>query len=434
MQPLSGQWCYSLHHGQPCQVIEALTLWGDTKAETLLDWIYRLQQEEGDPDLKVLIFTEFVPTQEMLGEFLVERGFSIVRLNGSMDMDERRRVQEAFAGEARILVSTDAGGEGLNLQFCHVVVNYDIPWNPMRLEQRIGRVDRIGQTHEVRALNLVLEGSVEHRVREVLEEKLAVILEEFGVDKTGDVLDSADAEKWFDDVFVEAILHPDRVEDTVEELVSQVKEEAGSAKESASVLGESQPLDPNEAQRLLVHPLPHWVERMTTEYVESRGGRSEKKGVAWRLEWPDGDITKNAVFSSKERWPAFLDRVSADSADKAGESRADYHFQLAGPRDIPFEHDDVRIYVDTLFVDGLLHPVGHSGADALARGWTRGGLRHDSLGDKRGRFSRLMGAVSESVPDEDARHDDWMKFAQRWGELTALALELIRAGLRAAGR
>ena len=57
----------------------------------------------------------------------------------------------AFAEKARILVSTDAGGEGLNLQFCHVIVNYDLPWNPMRIEQRIGRVDRIGQKHVVRA-------------------------------------------------------------------------------------------------------------------------------------------------------------------------------------------------------------------------------------------------------------------------------------------
>ena len=73
--------------------------------------------------------------------------------NGSMDMDERRQVQEAFAREARILISTDAGGEGLNLQFCHVIVNFDMPWNPMRIEQRIGRVDRIGQKHVVRAIN-----------------------------------------------------------------------------------------------------------------------------------------------------------------------------------------------------------------------------------------------------------------------------------------
>jgi superfamily II DNA/RNA helicase len=74
------------------------------------------------------VFTEFVPTQEMLRRFLTERGFSVVCLNGSMDMEERKRVQEAFAKEARILISTDAGGEGLNLQFCHVVINYDIPW------------------------------------------------------------------------------------------------------------------------------------------------------------------------------------------------------------------------------------------------------------------------------------------------------------------
>ncbi len=142
---------------------------------SLLDWIYRLQQEETDPDLKVLIFTEFVPTQKMLREFLSDRGISVVCLNGSMGMQERKQVQDSFAKGYRILISTDAGGEGLNLQFCHVVVNYDTPWNPMRLEQRIGRVDRIGQTYPVRALNFVFEDTVEYRVREVLEEKLSLI-------------------------------------------------------------------------------------------------------------------------------------------------------------------------------------------------------------------------------------------------------------------
>ena len=85
----------------------------DAKAEALLDWLYRLQAEESDAELKTLVFTEFVPTQEMLRRFLTERGFSVVCLNGSMDMEERQRVQEAFAREARILISTDAGGEGL---------------------------------------------------------------------------------------------------------------------------------------------------------------------------------------------------------------------------------------------------------------------------------------------------------------------------------
>jgi superfamily II DNA or RNA helicase len=272
----------------------------DTKAESLLYWLYRLQAEEGDPDLKALVFTEFVPTQEMLRGFLSERGFHVVCLNGSMNMEERKRVQEAFAREARILISTDAGGEGLNLQFCHVVINYDIPWNPMRLEQRIGRVDRIGQKHTVRALNFIFEGSVEYRVREVLEQKLALIFEEFGIDKTGDVLDSAQAGRMFDGLYVEAILNPDKVEDSVESVITRLQEEARKARETGSVLGTSEDLDPGEAQRLLSHPLPHWVERMTVSYLKAHGGKTERKGRSWNLYWPDGETYLDVVFTGKE--------------------------------------------------------------------------------------------------------------------------------------
>lgn len=272
----------------------------DAKAEALLDWIYRLQAEEGHPDLKVLVFTEFVPTQGMLHRFLAERGFAVVCLNGSMDMEERKRVQEAFAGEARILLSTDAGGEGLNLQFCHVVVNYDIPWNPMKLEQRIGRVDRIGQGHTVRAVNFVLKGTVEHRVLEVLEEKLSVIFKEFGIDKTGDVLDSAYAGQLFDDLYIEAILQPDAVEAAVESLVKRIYEEAREARESSSILGGAEDLDPHESQRLLAHPLPHWVERMTVSYLKAHGGKAERKNRTWALTWPDGETVFDAVFTGKE--------------------------------------------------------------------------------------------------------------------------------------
>ncbi len=120
----------------------------------------------------------------------------------------------SFRKEARILVSTDAGGEGLNLQFAHVVINYDLPWNPMRIEQRIGRVDRIGQKYRVKAFNLIFADSVELRVHEVLEEKLQTIYAEFGVDKTGDVLDSAESGASFEKVYADAILNPgsDRTE------------------------------------------------------------------------------------------------------------------------------------------------------------------------------------------------------------------------------
>jgi superfamily II DNA or RNA helicase len=272
----------------------------DAKAEALLDWLYRLQSEENDPELKALVFTEFVPTQEMLRRFLTERGFSVVCLNGSMEMDDRKRVQDAFAKDVRILISTDAGGEGLNLQFCHVVINFDIPWNPMRLEQRIGRVDRIGQVHVVRAINFVFEGSVEHRVREVLEQKLAVIFEEFGIDKTGDVLDSAQASQMFDEMYVEAILNPEKVEESVESMVARLEEQAREARMTASVLGATEDLAPGEAQRLLTHPLPHWVERMTVSYLRAHGGQAERGGQSWKLTWPDGETYENVVFTGKE--------------------------------------------------------------------------------------------------------------------------------------
>ena len=272
----------------------------DAKAEALLDWIYRLEAEEGDPCLKVLVFTEFLPTQEMLHDYLAERGFSVTCLNGSMNMAARQAVQDAFSRDTRILISTDAGGEGINLQFCHVVINYDIPWNPMRLEQRIGRVDRIGQSHPVRAINFVFEDSVEHRVREVLEAKLAIIYKEFGIDKTGDVLDSAQAGKMFGDLYVEALMKPDAVEDTVESMVSKIADQVRETRESAGVLGKGGVLDPAEARRLITHPLPHWVEQMTVNYLLSHGGQAAQKKEAWTLKWPDGEKMSRVVFSGRE--------------------------------------------------------------------------------------------------------------------------------------
>ncbi len=272
----------------------------DAKAEALIEWIYQLQADENEPDLKVLIFTEFVPTQKMLKEFLEARGISVVTLNGSMDMDERKRAQNAFRDSSRIMVSTDAGGEGLNLQFCHVIINYDIPWNPMRIEQRIGRVDRIGQAKTVRAINFVFEDSVEFRVREVLEQKLAVIFEEFGIDKTGDVLDSSQAGEIFEDIFISAFMNPETIETSVDHTVNRIREEIREVRENSVLYGISDEPDIQTAERLRSHPLPHWVERMTVGYLNSHGGQAYRKRSWWELTWPDGQVLQKCVFTSQE--------------------------------------------------------------------------------------------------------------------------------------
>ncbi|MCA9633760.1 MAG: hypothetical protein KC766_39180, partial [Myxococcales bacterium] len=275
----------------------------DLKATALLDWIQKLQREESSPLLKVLVFTEFIPSQQMLAEFLGQRGFTVVCLNGSLDLDERREVQRRFSTDAQVLISTDAGGEGLNLQFCHVVVNYDLPWNPMKLEQRIGRVDRIGQKHVVRALNFVLEDTVEWRIREVLEAKLQKILDEFGVDKLADVLDSEEGDVPFESLFVNAVLSPEDAEKRAEELAAQIRERAEASRTGAQLLSPVERLDPAAAQHVANHQMPFWTERLTLAYLASRQGEgaSVTKGeVGYDLRWPDGTEVKAAVFGQAE--------------------------------------------------------------------------------------------------------------------------------------
>lgn len=275
----------------------------DVKALALLEAIQRLQRENNDPQLKVLVFTEFIPTQAMLADFLSQRGFSVACLNGSLNLDERRDVQHRFASDAQVLVSTDAGGEGLNLQFCHVVVNYDLPWNPMKIEQRIGRVDRIGQKFIVRALNFALDDTVELRVRAVLEEKLQRILDEFGVDKLADVLDSEEGGVSFEDLFVQAVVSPGNAEKRATELADEIRRKAEEARDGAKLLSPTERLDPTRAQDVANHQMPYWTERLTLAHLRAQsafGAKASKAEVGYNLRWPDGHEVMNAVFSRDE--------------------------------------------------------------------------------------------------------------------------------------
>ncbi|MGR9398871.1 DEAD/DEAH box helicase [Rhizobium leguminosarum] len=271
----------------------------DAKAEALLELIYKLQQEENDPELKVLVFTEFVPTQAMVADFLENRGFSVATLNGSMDLEARTRAQQAFSRNVRILISTDAGGEGLNLQFCHVIVNFDMPWNPMRVEQRIGRVDRIGQLHIVRAINFVLEDTVEHRVREVLETKLAIIAEEFGVDKAADVMNSVETEPLFDELFVQGIQNPDAVESECDAVISHLRSAIAESRKSRELFSEGHQLDADDARKWRNHPAQFWLERAITTGLPSRGGEAVKEADAWRVRWVDGSESAKVCFDAR---------------------------------------------------------------------------------------------------------------------------------------
>ena len=248
----------------------------------------------------------------MLQEFLTSRGFSVVCLNGSLDMEQRVQVQTRFAKDVRILVSTDAGGEGLNLQFCHVVINYDLPWNPMRIEQRIGRVDRIGQTKVVRALNFALEDTIECRVREVLEDKLSVILREFGVD--GDVLDSLEAGNIFEALYLEALLHPEKISSEVQKVIEAIKAEGDRARAQQSLFDDPVPLEPTEAQKAQDLPLGEWIETMTTNYVAANRGVVKRYGTTIELRWPNETESRLVVFPTKKAETALEAEVLSTGA------------------------------------------------------------------------------------------------------------------------
>lgn len=266
----------------------------DARVDRLIALIDDIRRQESS-NTKFLIFTEFLPTQAMLARTLTGYGYRVSVLNGQMGMDERLRVQEAFRRDSQFLVSTDAGGEGLNLQFAHIVVNYDLPWNPMRIEQRIGRVDRIGQTHVVRAFNFVIRDTVEYRVHEVLLDKLHRILEELGIDKLGDVLDSSGLDVDYQGLYMSALMDPERAEMELTRWVDSVRETAGQSMSLNHSIEVGRP-DPDRLKAILHHPLPSWLAGMVEQYVTARGGSVQRTTLGWTIAFPDGTVLREVVF------------------------------------------------------------------------------------------------------------------------------------------
>ena len=142
-----------------------------------------------DEEEKLLIFTEHKDTLWSLVDRLEQKGYSVTTIHGSMNVDERKEAQREFKTRAKIMVATDAAGEGINLQFCRYMINWDIPWNPNRLEQRMGRIHRYGQQDDVWVYNLVAQNTREGQVIQRVLKKLDVMREQMGEDRVFDVID-----------------------------------------------------------------------------------------------------------------------------------------------------------------------------------------------------------------------------------------------------
>lgn len=238
----------------------------DAKMIALLDILDEVRRREG-VQTKCLIFTEFIATQFSLRKLLEDLSYKVVLINGSMNLSERTIARQEFAADAQIMISTDAGGEGVNLQFCHVMVNYDLPWNPAKLEQRIGRLDRIGQDHNVFVLNMLTKDTVEQRVRDVLEEKLTIIRSQFGEDKLADILSTLQEEFRFDRLYMDAVAKREAEAATLEKIGDQIYQRARQILDQDDLLVPHAKAEVDNYQQRLVEITPGQMRSMLTGYL-----------------------------------------------------------------------------------------------------------------------------------------------------------------------
>ncbi len=136
-----------------------------SKVERVIELVQQIQD-------KVIIFTEYRATQDFLLYMLQQSGIKAVLFRGGYKRGKKDWMKDLFEHRAQVLIATEAGGEGINLQFCNQVINFDLPWNPMRIEQRIGRVHRLGQTRPVYIRNFSTLGTIEEHIVSLLQDKI----------------------------------------------------------------------------------------------------------------------------------------------------------------------------------------------------------------------------------------------------------------------
>jgi SNF2 family DNA or RNA helicase len=226
-------------------------LYNSSSEEKKFTRLRELLSAEGvlDKKEKLVIFTEHKDTLYYLEQRLRNNGYSIATIHGGKSVEDRREAQVSFATEAQILIATDAAGEGINLQFCRLLINWDIPWNPNRLEQRMGRIHRYGQKADVQVFNMVSADTLEGKVLERLLEKLDLIREQMGDDRVYDVISDI-----FEGVSLEDIIDAtfnDKINDYNRSIDNQLTQENVQLKlkEKKEQLGSSR-VDYTDAARL----------------------------------------------------------------------------------------------------------------------------------------------------------------------------------------
>ncbi|MGC8754515.1 MAG: helicase-related protein [Thermosulfidibacteraceae bacterium] len=268
---------------------EILESEGETKLRELKKAIkegfQKIKEIQGNA--KILIFTEFKDTLDYLVDKIHSWGYKVNFIHGGMSIDERVKAEKIFRDETEIMVATEAAGEGINLQFCHIMINYDIPWNPTRLEQRMGRIHRYGQQKDVYIFNLVSQNTREGRVLLKLLGKLEEIRDKLGSDRVFDVIGEVFEGKNLYQLIIDAITNAKSMDEILRELdikpdekyIARIKEVVG---ESLATKFIDYTRIKEIAERAKEYKLiPEYVEEFFKRAFTKAGGKikENKKGV-----------------------------------------------------------------------------------------------------------------------------------------------------------
>ena len=172
----------------------ALSVGSHEKGSKLVEFLGKFED-------KVIVFTQYLPTLAYLEGVMKDKGISHSIFHGGMDPWTKEQSVRQFRGDAKVFLSTEAGGEGRNLQFANKLVNYDLPWNPLRLEQRIGRIHRVGQTRECQIVSFWTERTIDEYILELLDKKINMF--ELVVGELDLILGSAADKRSFEEILMD---------------------------------------------------------------------------------------------------------------------------------------------------------------------------------------------------------------------------------------
>ncbi len=281
----------------------------DSKLAALRECLERAQFNAlRDGRGKLLIFTEHRDTLTYLCDHLQRWGYSVCDIHGGMNPHERKRAQERFRTAAQVCVATEAAGEGINLQFCHLMINYDLPWNPTRLEQRLGRIHRIGQERECHVFNFVaseseegqpvIEGRILQRLLEKIEQMRAVLADRV-FDVIGEVLALNDVN--LPEMLREAAHDPRRLDEYLDQIeridpqrLRRYEEATGIALARAHV--DFSAIQQSNAEAEERRLMPKYVEQHFLEAAKVVGLKVEPRADGlWRVEHVLADLRSDRL-------------------------------------------------------------------------------------------------------------------------------------------